>query len=114
MPISNFSAMASNNIIWVENELHARNYPVSFGHSVIFLDKNENKAYIKSVDQSGVMTGFRRFEINEIAEPAPADLVPKAEFEALQKQVTELKQALESQQNHKSYNNNRRNYSNGQ
>lgn len=111
MPLTNFSAMASNNILWVENELHARNYPVTYGQSVIFLDKNENKAYIKSVDQSGVMTGFRRFDLTEIVEPVPADLVPKADFEALQLEVNALKQALENQ---KKNHNNRRNYNNGQ
>ena len=65
MPYNSLSSMAMNNIIWVENEQAARNYPVAFGNSVLFLDKNNDRLYIKSVDQSGVMTGFRRMKTIE-------------------------------------------------
>lgn len=102
MPLNSLASMAMNNIIWVENEQHAKNYPVAFGHSVLFMDKNEEKLYIKTVDQSGVMTAFRRFERVELADPIPENFVSKTEFEELQNKIdlltTQLQNALKEKE----------------
>lgn len=108
MPVNTFSTMASNNIIWVENEMHAKNYPVTFGHSVLFMDKNEDRFYIKSVDQSGVTTGFKKFERVEIVDPLPEDFVPKKDFDAVRSELDELKKMIGEMNKQQNYKNNRR------
>ena len=115
MPANNFlSQAAQGNIYWVENETHGRNFPVAFNASVVLLDKNADMMYIKSVDGSGVMTGFRKFELNEIVDYPAGNYVPKEDFEALQAQVDELKAELAKQPKYNNYrNNNRREHNNG-
>lgn len=107
------SQAAQGNIYWVENETHARNYPIAFNASVVLLDKNSDLMYIKSVDNSGVMTGFRKFEMKEVVDYPVGNFVPKEDFEALQTQVEELKAQLANAQ-HRPNNRNRRDYNNGQ
>lgn len=119
MPTSPYlNQTAQGNIYWVENETHAKNYPIAFNSSVVLLDKNSDLMYIKSVDNSGVMTGFRKFELNEIVDFPAGDYVPKKDFEDLQAQVEDLKAQLENSRKYNkidSYNrhNNRRS-SNGE
>lgn len=94
MPYNSLS-MAMNNIIWVESEQAARSAPVAFGNSVLFMDKNEDRFYIKSVDQSGVMTGFRRFTRIEEPEPIPEGMVSKEDFDKLQSRMDALLNEME-------------------
>lgn len=96
MPINSLTSMAMNNIIWVDSEQHARNSPVAFGHSVLFMDKNDEKFYIKSVDQSGVMTAFRRFERIEITDPVPENFVSREDFDKLQNRIENLMAQIEA------------------
>lgn len=100
---------AVNNIYFVDGEQQAKTYPVAYGASVVFLDRNEDKMYIKSVDQSGVMTAFRKFLLEEeIAMPA-GDFVSKAQYEELQGQLNEIKEMLKNQHNEPQNNNKRYN-----
>ena len=108
MPVNAFSTMASNNIIWVESEMHAYNSPVAFGHSVLFMDKNEEKFYIKSVDQSGVTTSFKKFNRVEIIDPPPEDFVPKKDFDTIRSEFDELKKMVVEMNKQQNYKNNRR------
>lgn len=94
--LSTTTGPAANNIIFTENEMHARNYPVLNGHSVQFNDKNSGYLYIKSVDQSGIMTTFLKSKTPvEFEEAGLENMVPKSDFEALQKKVEELSARLE-------------------
>ena len=68
---------ATNNIYWVDSEQQAKSYPVAYGASVSMLDRNSDFMYIKSVDQSGVMTGFRKFELKEVIDMPAGDFVSR-------------------------------------
>ena len=101
-----------NSINWVQGELGARNYPIAPNTSVLLMDQESPKFYIKSADLLGVQT-VRSYEYNEVTagvkptepektetaqtkpEPKPqnetkADYVSREEFEALKKTIDDL------------------------
>lgn len=90
---------ATNNIYWVDSEQQAKSYPVAYGASVSMMDRNADLMYIKSVDQSGVMTGFRKFKLEEVIDLPPGDYVSKADYDSLKDELADIKAMLEAQQN---------------
>lgn len=99
---------ASNNIYWVDSDQQAKSYPVAFGASVCMLDRNADFMYIKSVDQSGVMTGFRKFKLEEVIDMPAGDYVSKSEYDELKNQLDQMKSQIENMQTPR-YNNNYKN-----
>lgn len=102
---------ATNNIYWVDSEQQAKSYPVAYGASVSMLDRNSDFMYIKSVDQSGVMTGFRKFELKEVIDMPAGNYISKDEYDALKDELSQLRSMIENQPKQNNYKqNNRRNY----
>lgn len=71
---------------WVQGETGAKSWFVTPGSSVLLMDSEEQRFYIKSADPSG-MPALRTFEYVEVgAKPAPTtasaqgDFVTRAEF----------------------------------
>lgn len=54
-----------NSIVWVNGELGARNYPIAPNTSILLMDSESPKFYIKSADLLGVQT-VRSYEYNEL------------------------------------------------
>lgn len=52
-------------IIWCQGEGAARSYAVGAGQSVMLMDSEANKFYIKSADQSGMPLPLRIFDYTE-------------------------------------------------
>lgn len=76
----------SGGLNWVQGEAGAKSWLVGPGASVLLMDSEEQRFYIKSADPSGMPT-LRTFEYVEVgAKPAPAtapaqgDFVTRAEF----------------------------------
>lgn len=101
-----------NSIVWVTGELGARNYPVAPNTSILLMDSEASRFYIKSADILGVQT-VRSYEYSEItgtgkpaesekttekvetvAESKPQndskDYVSRKEFDELKKTIDEL------------------------
>lgn len=76
-------------IMWVQGEAGAKSYLVGAGQSVLLMDSESSRFYIKSTDNSGMPMPLRVFEYKEINTQTPV-VAP----EAGQKYVThdELKQ----------------------
>ena len=72
---------APNTIVWVQGELGARNYPVAPNTSVLLMDTESSRFYIKSVDLMGVPT-VRTYTYRGLYETEP-EVVSEKEVEAL-------------------------------
>lgn len=62
----------SGGLIWVQGESGAKSYPVSAGQSVLLMDSESNRFFIKSADSSGMPLPLRIFDYTERKEAAKA------------------------------------------
>lgn len=85
----------SGGLIWVQGEAGAKSYPISAGQSVLLMDSESNRFFIKSADASGMPLPLRIFDYVERKETtrqqenaptaAPIDtsgFITREEFEA--------------------------------
>ena len=86
---------------WVQGETGAKSWFVTPGSSVLLMDSEEQRFYIKSADPTG-MPSLRTFEYTEVGAkltPAPAsssDYVTRAEFEQFVRSMMEKKEVTEN------------------
>lgn len=82
----------SSGLIWVQGENGAKSYMIPSNSTVLLMDSESQRFYIKSVDASGMPQPLRTFEYAETtgkADPVKTpEYVTKAEFEAA---IAELK-----------------------
>ena len=90
-------------LLWVQGEAGAKSYLVAPGASVLLMDSEASKFYIKSADNAG-MPNMRTFEYKEVfanqnaqsvEESKTAGYATQEEIAELKKQIEELKQKLE-------------------
>lgn len=87
-------------IQYVNSFEEAKNFPVMFNTSEIFLDANQDKFYCKSVDQMG-KASMSTYEFRQIENEKPltsADFVPREQFDALNAKIDNLMMLLSSSQ----------------
>ena len=58
-------AQNSNGIVWVQGESAAKAYPVAPGNSILLMDSEDQRFYIKSADASGMPLPLRCFSYTE-------------------------------------------------
>lgn len=87
----------NNGLIWVQGEAGAKSYPVAPGSTVMLMDSEESRFYIKSADGSGMPQPLRIFDYTERTaqskqpEAINTDgFVSRAEFEELKALVNGL------------------------
>ena len=77
-------------MVLVNSEDEAKNYMLSPGNSMFFMDSNNSVFYTKSVDFSGIST-FKKYEFHEVVEEAaqrvPDNYVTREEFEEWKKSM---------------------------
>ena len=61
----------NNGILWVSGEVGAKSYLVAPGTSVLVMDSESEKFYIKSTDVSGMPQPLRTFEYHEVGTQMP-------------------------------------------
>lgn len=61
----------NSGILWVSGEVGAKSYLVAPGTSVLLMDSESEKFYIKSTDVSGMPQPLRTFEYHEIGSQMP-------------------------------------------
>lgn len=91
----------ANGILWVQGEEGAKAYMVAPNTTVLLMDSDGSSFYLKSADASGMPQPLRIFDYKErVATPKNSDLpteqtavdyVPRAEFDALAREVEALK-----------------------
>lgn len=99
-PMMQQQAQQSNGVIWVQGEEGAKAYMVAPGNSVMMLDSEGSRFYIKSTDQSGMPLPLRVFDFKERAtaqqatqaafQTAEVEYVTRKEFDALAARVGEM------------------------
>ncbi len=79
------------NIQYVQGETGAKGYPVTSGYTMMLMDSEQPRFYIKSVDPSGIPT-MKAFKFEEIVEPEPekAEYITKADFDAFKEEIKAL------------------------
>ena len=79
------------NIQYVQGETGAKGYPVTSGYTMMLMDSEQPRFYIKSVDQAGMPT-MKAFKFEEIVEPEPekAEYITKADFNAFKEEIKAL------------------------
>lgn len=95
-------------IIWIQGEQAAKSYLVAPNTTVLLMDSETTKFYLKSSDSSGMPLPLRVFEYKEITnngsvkppEPQTVDLsafATKAEFEAFRDEINGLLKSVPKQ-----------------
>lgn len=82
----------NTNIIWVQGEVGARSYQLHPNSSVILMDNDDSRFYIKTTDASGMAT-LKSFKFEEII-PVPKSAPDGSDFVS-QKEFSEFKSGLE-------------------
>lgn len=67
-----YQQQQSGGLIWVQGEAGAKSYPVSAGQSVLLMDSESNRFFIKSADASGMPMPLRVFDYTERKEAVRA------------------------------------------
>ena len=101
VPQQNMTPVQQNNqngIIWIQGEQAAKSYMVAPNTTVLLMDSESQRFYLKSSDASGMPMPLRIFEYSEIAQNAPktgsdapavdlSTFATKAEFEAFRSEI---------------------------
>ena len=97
----------NSGILWVQGESGAKSFVVAPGQSVLLMDSEESKFFIKTADQSGMPLPLRAFTYNEVtaeqksapaAQPDPdMEFITRKEFDALSKRISALQKKLKGE-----------------
>lgn len=93
-------------LLWVQGEAAARSYLVAPNSTVLLMDSDANRFYLKSADNAG-MPNLRTFEYSEVSQNAPQPsqtplenlddkYVTRGEYEALQAKYADILEKLNS------------------
>ena len=83
---------SGNGLIWVQGEAGAKSYLVAPGNTVMLMDSESERFYIKSADASGMPLPLRVFSYQELTQqavqapmaaeqPNPNNFITREEFE---------------------------------
>ena len=76
---------------WVQGDSGARSWLLAPNQSVLLMDSESNRFFIKTADASGMPLPLRIFEYKELTDaPKPVSFVTKDEFEAFRSEVSEM------------------------
>lgn len=69
----------SSGILWVQGEAGAKSWIVAPGTSVLLMDSEAQRFYLKTADQNGI-PNMRTFEYSEVGAAKPQEPQPAAKF----------------------------------
>lgn len=69
--LNQLKAQQQSSPIWVQGEAAAKSYPVAPGSTVLLMDSEQSRFFMKTTDQSGMPLPLRIFEFKEVAQNAP-------------------------------------------
>ena len=100
----------NNGLIWVQGETGAKSYMVAPNTTVLLMDSENQRFYLKSSDASGMPLPLRVFEYTEKAQNTPkmaseekvmdlSSYATKAEIEAILAEIEALKKKIGGRKN---------------
>lgn len=92
----------NNNVIvvTVQGEQGASMYPVAAGNTVLLIDFNLKKFWLKATDINGLPARFDAYDFKEVVKPTQDNnLVPRNEFDAVKQQLEYLTNLIEGKKN---------------
>lgn len=96
------STQTNQGILWVQGETGAKSYLMAPNTTVLLMDSEGSRFYLKSTDNSG-MPSLRTFEYTEVVQSAPqvpedldSKYVTRSEYEALRGQYADILEKLNS------------------
>ncbi len=105
-PVQNQQA-GQNSIIWIQGEQAAKSYMVAPNTTVLLMDSESQRFYLKSSDASGMPQPLRVFEYTETTQAAKAKeerpavdfsaFATRAEFEAFRNEIQGMLKAVPKQ-----------------
>ena len=105
-----YGGQYNQGLIWVQGETGAKAYMVSPGNTLLLMDSEQSRFYIKATDQAGMPLPLRTFEYKEIQQavqgPGGAFMAvdsktpTREEYEALERKIEGLEKALEEMKQH--------------
>lgn len=87
---SPYLSQPTQNIQYVNGKQSAESYQLPPNSSVILMDSNIARFYMKKTDASGLST-IRAYDFKEVEEEKPKEYVTKAEFETFKKNLKGVK-----------------------
>ena len=86
----------ATNIQYVQGEAGAKGYPLANGYTMLLMDSEDQKFYIKQTDAAGIPT-MKKYKFEEIVEPEPEKIeyVTKADFLDFENKILSLLQPKE-------------------
>lgn len=98
----------NNGLIWVQGETGAKSYLVAPNSTVLLMDSENQRFYLKSSDASGMPLPLRIFEYTEKAQNAPnkaqdsqmidySSFATKAELETLKNEIDSILKSVPRQ-----------------
>ena len=93
MPKSNNVYTPISNIVYVQGDAGAKAYPLANGYTMLLMDSENQRFFIKSTDASGMPSmKTYKFEEEVIPEPEKIEYVTKADFEEFENKIISLLQ----------------------
>lgn len=97
--INHYQQKASNvftpatNITYCQGETGAKGYPLANGYTMLLMDSEAQKFYIKQTDAAGIPT-MKKFKFEEIVDPEPekAEYITKKDFDDFRQEIIGLLQ----------------------
>jgi len=86
----------ATNIQYVQGEAGAKGYPLANGYTMLLMDAEEPKFYIKQTDAAGIPS-MKKYRFEEIVEPEPEkiDYITKSDLEDFEIRIISLLQPKE-------------------
>lgn len=92
-PLQQQPQQPQNGIQWVQGEAGAKSYLVAAGNTVMLMDSETQRFYIKSTDANGMPHPLQVYEyrrVNEAQTPASVPTITREEYDALGAKINEL------------------------
>lgn len=78
--LNQLKAQQQSGPIWVQGEAAAKSYPVAPGNTVLLMDSEQSRFFMKTTDQSGMPMPLRIFEFKEVTNTTAAPVMDTSQF----------------------------------